>query len=381
MYVYDAAFSLVVFTAFYQVTRKRLPLYSLLFGLSGGIRQSSMIFLVPLIIIILWHRRKELQLSIGAILLSIGCGSIGFLLWFVPLFLSVGGLANYQALLLEATDVRATAIQNIATVSSIALWIVLPSIVFFLRRNKTSAKIREYSVFFFAWIVPPLVFFIFRHYSKGYLLIVAPVYVLCVARWIVVHYTERSQKILALCAIVSLLLFLYTPFVTMPYQSTLAKSHRTSGERLRSAAIRLVSAIGPTNAHLRATETQMHEVKSVLTGISDSATIIIDPSADASINRCMQEEVPRHLYARLQLDDSSNMLVCGRKEFYLFYDAQKIFARNPLYLICGSGWNAYYREHLAIEPIASGTYTAVFKLDSTSIQSARRMLKELYLSQ
>lgn len=380
MYVFDAVCSLLTFNAFYSTSRKQLPIYALLFGLSGGLRQSTVIFLIPLAAFLIWQRRKELELTVGVVLISVTAFAICWLVWFIPLTLSVGGLSNYRILLREVTDLRTTLSQNIFTISSVILWTVLASIGFVLRSpKKLFEPIKKYAIPFLLWAIPPVLFFVFQYYSKGYLLIVAPIYFLCAARLIWVRFQRRSTLVICVISVINLLLFFAVPYYLMPVETTFANQNRVSEDRTRTGMRRFVSTFALTDARLRFTEAEMHEAADLVNSISsDSAVFLIDPSLDMSLARCMQVVVPRHSYAIFQRWDTSTMSFHSGSYFSYKYDAKKVYETKTLLLIADIRLAKDYSDAIGIIPIDGKQYLALYAIDEAHRESLRRLLIDLY---
>ncbi len=379
MYVYDAACSLVIFNTFYSITKRSLPVGALLLGLAGGIRPSSIVFLLPLVLWLLWKRKIELKLNVGSGSIVVAAFVLGWCIWLLPLVYSVGSWKAYWLLFVDTTTVDSTIAQNIATLASIALWVVLPSIGFLLYKpSATVRSIRSQWITLLIWVIPAILFFVFRHYAKGYILLIAPAYLLIAVRAIVSNYRNASRTISSI-AVVSLLLFLFVPYYQLPVESSFAKANRTSSERIRTAALRLVSTLSSTNARLRAGEAEMEDAMKLIQSIrNDSAMVLIDPSTEPSIARCMQELQPRYKYARFLSYDKEHMGYYWKEINTFSYPADSVFASEELYLLSSSELIDAYRQTYSLSPIKTSSLNALYLITPEQKRIIKQLLNDLY---
>ena len=204
-------------------------LSAIVLALSGGIRQSTMVFLLPL-----WFYSIR-RIPFKYILISFALLIAGVLSWFLPMLSLTGGYERYKASVDELwtyTVYPFTAInggiesllgnlKNIAQFITYGLGLSAAFIAFYpfkdgfegVKRNVLSKK----SVFISFWIVPAILFYLFLHIGgSGYCLIFMPALVMVSVKTLnsLAGKSSFPSKILAtfmLLAIVSnLYLFLYT---------------------------------------------------------------------------------------------------------------------------------------------------------------------------
>ncbi|MDQ3927980.1 MAG: glycosyltransferase family 39 protein [Chloroflexota bacterium] len=158
-------------------------LLGLLLGIAGGVRQTSLLLLLPLCGWALRRRVRRVWAAFVLVLIGI-CA-----LWLVPLLALSGGLAAYlreNALLgqtvSDLTSIVGAGPEGVAYNLSIEAWALLmglglalvPLGVWALRavRFSLSSKLKW---FFIWWVAPPLGFFALTHIGQfGYVLLVLP---------------------------------------------------------------------------------------------------------------------------------------------------------------------------------------------------------------
>jgi len=198
-YTVEAFFSTVVALLSWRMLRgehKYIWLSVVLLGIAGGMRQNTVIFLLPL-----WLYSVR-RLPVRKVVMSIGLLGITCLLWFIPMVWMTGGWSNYQKAVTELwlfnTGNVSVFEKGWATLkifsSSLFEFIVygigvgiltLGLTVYAAIRHK---KVRHFDVkkvhFFSLWILPSVLFYllIFIHPANpGYVLIFLPALLILVA--------------------------------------------------------------------------------------------------------------------------------------------------------------------------------------------------------
>lgn len=173
-----------------------------LFALAGGLRQSTMVLLAPLLLFGVWRTWRRGRLTPGLFFGGAGLGAAVVLAWLVPLCLAAGGYGAYRrisgehfAVLLPQTSIlygagwgalahnvevlTKWALQGIVPgiAALLALWIVTPGrIVPGLRRLASGLP------WLLVWAAPPVLFFALFHVTKaGYTLVHLPALLTAIA--------------------------------------------------------------------------------------------------------------------------------------------------------------------------------------------------------
>jgi hypothetical protein len=151
-----------------------LPLTSILFGLAGGIRLTTEVFLFPAYLFVIFKASKK------NILISLLCMVTSNLLWFLPIVVLTGGIRTYIGAVLnqgfrESSVTAGFKFRTFLEISASLLQIItIPLLLLILIRIK-SIRIKQQELFLFIAILPALLFFLFIHFPKhGYMLAVAP---------------------------------------------------------------------------------------------------------------------------------------------------------------------------------------------------------------
>ena len=170
-----------------------------LFALAGGLRQSTMVLLAPLLLFGIWRTWRRGRLTPGLFFGGAGLGALVVASWFVPLCLAAGGYGAYRRIsgehfstLLPQTSILYGAgwgalahnvevlvkwgLQGIVpgAVVLLVLWIAAPGTVVPGLRA-LAARLPWILV----WSVPPVLFFALFHVTKaGYTLVHLPAFLL-----------------------------------------------------------------------------------------------------------------------------------------------------------------------------------------------------------
>jgi hypothetical protein len=273
IYTFDLAVSNVFILAVTQVRRERLPWVWLAFGVAGGFRLSSIMFMYPAMLAAT-VLRKERTASLIKDHIACVCG---VMLWLVPFTLHHGGLGALSSIMKGTANLPSTILQNSATYLSMLLWtlhIALPLLLLFANRIKQIR--RDHLVILTIWLAAPTLFFIFKFYSKGYIIITLPVFAIFVSV-IIESLSRRKQQIVAsVLLIAGPALFFLMPFI--PPSAELERSQALD-DRLETAGMRTISWFSMTNEHLRVREGAMQEAVSMIKeNVPTGDTIVLDGS-------------------------------------------------------------------------------------------------------
>ena len=190
-------------------------------GLAGGVRQNSLVFLLPLWLWSLQCVGLRMRLLFGAML---GATCIG---WYVPMALLSGGIGQYQTALrdhwLNSNWHGFTLVWlpfNFITVTyfillglGLASALLLVGLLFFLERSRGQRIWREAKTqFFVAWLVPPLAFFVFVYshpLQTGHSLVYLPALFALVPPASALVLGRANRAVLAGLALISTVTFLF----------------------------------------------------------------------------------------------------------------------------------------------------------------------------
>lgn len=194
------------------------------FGLAAGIRQSTALFLAPLLLISLWRAGGRNAL------LAIGAGTLAVVAWLLPMLAESGGHAAYFAALNDLwsrVPAAHSATRQPAMIFLHALFLTAAyglsfataAPMLFVRSLRASPPPGA-RLFLTAWLAPGVLFFVFvffHPFALGYaLFLFVPLFALLggkTAAWFASTGQERAGKILILiaCAAFNTALFLWAP--------------------------------------------------------------------------------------------------------------------------------------------------------------------------
>jgi len=178
-------------------------------------------------------------------------------------------------------------------------------------------------------------------------------------------------------ASIELLLFFAVPFIQS--DSLPPSEKRTAAEHITSGIYRMVSGLAPTESHIRTSENEMIESVRMINAIhSDSALIIIDPSADGAIARCMQVLIPGFTYAEFQPWDSTRGEVFSGKYDYPENASNILFTAKDLYVISAMKSVKVYESQCGLQPLGIGKYIAIFSIPNERREMYRQFFMQMY---
>jgi hypothetical protein len=214
IYTADALIAILVGMFSWKTLRdeRSLSLLCLAYGLSGGIRQTSLIIFFPLLFYVFWKRKpgvKEIITSILVLVLSV-------LVWLIPTLINTGGIENYLAISRGLSGSGAEKIQLIfgtlgayilsndvnlliwllEAINPIGLLFVLFAIGLWLKNGSIrNLVLNQKVVFFFFWVFPSLVLYSAYIEKPGYLLTIIPQFCLLIGWAIWQVFSKLSSPI------------------------------------------------------------------------------------------------------------------------------------------------------------------------------------------
>ncbi|HOP48285.1 MAG TPA: DUF2723 domain-containing protein [Desulfobacteraceae bacterium] len=197
-YIVESFFSSLIALLCWRILRGRhgyLWLSVIALGISGGIRQNTMVFLLPL-----WLYSVK-KLPIRKFILSIGLLGIVCLLWFVPMIWMTGGWNTYISALRELWQFHAgrasvfeqgyaafilfssILVRFIAYSIGAGVFTLVMAAYLLIRHKNTGIMDRSTAFFFLLWIMPSVLFFLLifiEPSNPGYVLIFIPALILLI---------------------------------------------------------------------------------------------------------------------------------------------------------------------------------------------------------
>lgn len=250
-YIFDALFSvLFAFLAIKIIKGKKYSnLYFFTFALtiSGGFRQSLVLFFAPLWIFSFFILIKNQGIRIKKILINIFTALLGISSWLLPLAYLSGGWDKYWKINYEHFShiLKQTAIftgnhwglasTNFKSMAAIMIiianitmlyWIIVP----FCNKKKNKSEIKKtfsppIQLLFLFWLAPSFLLFLLIHFgNSGYLMSVALAVIILCAVPILILLRQHSQKLSFL--LVGLTIFFQILLFFSPHASLAKKMHQ-----------------------------------------------------------------------------------------------------------------------------------------------------------
>jgi hypothetical protein len=303
LYTYDLAFSAVAMLAVTSVKREHLKWVWLAFGIAGGFRFSSIVFLYPAMLAATVLRKEKLR----SLIIDHVIGAVGISIWFVPFVIHHGGLKALEPLTRDTAQLRSTVLQSAATYASAAIWMLhLATPLLFLAGRQLKRLTREQKIILAVWLVLPTLFFVFKFYAKGYILITLPVIAILIGL-VIDSFKDQTRKVAtASITLGGLALFFFVPLVppSIPLEQSSA-----IGDRVKTAGLRTLSWFATSNAHLRAREEMMQEAKTLLEShVPKDGVVLADGSMPVWAHpRTLQFHVPDRLILMTEGDEIAKL--------------------------------------------------------------------------
>lgn len=227
IYSIDLLFSILALWLALRVKNgtEALPI---LFAILGGFRPSSPVLLFPLYCYLWWLYLKSNKLVIGRVIALHFAAFIIILSWFLPMIWDAGGFSAYINLYKTHNPIpQISLFQNVFSITGI-LWTLILIIVpmsFSLIYSKFKVPCDKLNLLMMVlWFFPPLIFFTFTHFVKGYILLnVAPIFILLGS---FVNRSIKNNKYLVILLLIQITYFLFTPYRLPHLDTIISKSNR-----------------------------------------------------------------------------------------------------------------------------------------------------------
>jgi len=220
IYSFDLFFSALFGLLLLSSKKYRAFWMPLLLAFGAGFRISSSVFFLPVFIYLILKDSKITEVKKRAFY-GVISGVVVFLFWFIPMIISVGGLSSYFKLYLLDNPIPPHSILNtLFNFIQYSIFLLAPVLVFILDYAIEKTKIEEIkrclrnlkieAKILAVWVLPALLFFIFFHYSKGYILLLLPP--LTVIAGCLFKVALQKRVVFSIAILFEMLIFLILPF-------------------------------------------------------------------------------------------------------------------------------------------------------------------------
>jgi hypothetical protein len=318
MYSFEILFSVLL--VYLSIKNKLIYVSPILVGLAAGIRPSSAVLLFPLYIYLWYSFYKKDIFSKKYFYLSHITGIIVLMCWFLPLTNSVGGISSYFKMFLTHNPIQQISFfQNLVQffiylsypIFGIIIGLVFMVIqrLFFKARFESKKKLEcisslnQLKKILFFWIIPPILFYIFFHYSKGYILLCTA----AITPIISLLFLDEKNKIKMYILIIFMhsIFFLNANYELPNVQTYFNRTERNIDlvdvlyERLGSNYLLSKSSINNMQVEFQIINQIIEDYKNDNTGIySFNKYVFIDPTITIS-PRALQYQYPDILFAKI----------------------------------------------------------------------------------
>jgi hypothetical protein len=312
IYIFDLFFSSAIL--YFGISPYGILFTPVLMALGGGVRTSSAVLLLP-VYVYLWsyYLRNRIIYSKTMLLYHLPALII-FLTWFIPMVASAGGIKDYIRLYVTNSPIEPITFgQNIFRFSSYLVYIAPALIVFIIafliNRNQSAGQIslkpgsfREILYMLAWWSIPSMLFFLFFHYSKGYILLCLAA--LMILLFLLVDNAGIRQWSMILVIGLQVLIFFVYPYHHPDVQTYFnAKSRSMSIPRLwieRTTTEYLMS-----RSHISSLQNTMSAIEDAAKLVETEPTLIhsdfeylfIDPTCPVSV-RAAQAANPQIVFTK-----------------------------------------------------------------------------------
>ncbi len=348
-YTFDWFFS--VFIVYLMLDKKYVLFIPLLIALGAGIRQSTGFFLAVIFYLFFFWEKLYKNFKFSRLLISHIIAAAAGLTWLIPMVNSADGIENYLKLYSANSPLpRISIFQNFYQMSSYLVFVIVPyaaAAVEILFQWKSLKRIHlqiDYKMLklILIWLIPPLLFFIFIVYSKGYfLLIIVPFYIIL---GIFLKDGLISPAPLIISVFINVLIFFYFPYNTPSIESMLNPMIRT----IKNYEVwyeRTTSSYLMAKSRIEYNDVSMEEISFLINqysgskGRGDISYFFLDPTS-SYFARGLQYEFPKLklitmnqlsmgkyvLYENLDITEKrglqdvlKNCVIISRSDFYSEY--------------------------------------------------------------
>ncbi len=221
IYSFDLLFASFFGLLIISKPRRRIYGLPILLAFGGGVRISSAAFFLPVCFYILvkdWKQIRNRRDIVVAVIFAL----FAFSFWFIPMIINSGGIGAYFALITKDYPFhRSVLTKNLFNFIQFNLFLLVPFsilIIYYFLTKREERDFEETSEIkklnfteLYLWTFPALIFFLFFHYSKGYILLLVPQLLLIAGKRFGGAFKNRA--LISAVIIFEILMFLFLPFI------------------------------------------------------------------------------------------------------------------------------------------------------------------------
>lgn len=376
-YVYDLFFSSLIALLFYK--RSTYFYFLPLISVMGGIRMSSAFFLIPLYFYITYVYAKEGRLSLKVLALANLFGLLVTAFWLLPLLSSVGGFAAYLKLYDTHSPMPPIGpIKNMAGFVAYAITFLIPIFGLFtylgVKRRFAKIKLNKGIVFNLFWIIPALLFFVFGHYSKGYVFLNYASIILMFG--IIYFLNVKGFKLLYINIVFQTAFFLFYPYDSIDPNTNFRRDARTTSlvevywDRLNSGYLHSRSRLN----HYNEVNSSFEECVNYLKYHVSSPVIFDGKSSEMTINSESYKYPGMTFVTQKNFDREDEYI--EQKGLSLKYKYGLVDLYRKTYILCDNRMLSYYKD--LTERIYQNEKHAIIKVKAGKEEEFKDYYKNLY---
>jgi hypothetical protein len=304
IYSFDLFFSSLLI--YLCLDKKNIYLIPAVFALGAGIRQSSVIILLPFYISVFYIYYKETK-DLRTVIWSQIVGVVFLLSWLIPFLFTIGGIESYLYLIKTQNPIPDLGFaKNFIQMLIYLFWLVLPFlfVIPFIKRVKSISKEGRTLICYFILIfIPSLLIFSFVHYTRGYWLIAISSAFLLLG--LIISEKKSARIGILIVSIFQLSYFLFFPYKILSLEQFYSPKARSESQ-LSTLASRLMSQNSLSLNHIKALDNFQYDIKTGLETLSGKGLdikhlyILLDPTIPVN-ERALQASYPEFTFAKLNL--------------------------------------------------------------------------------
>ncbi len=376
-YVYDLFFSSLIALLFYK--RSTYFYFLPLISIMGGIRMSSAFFLIPLYFYITYVYAKEGKLSSKVLALANLFGLIVTAFWLLPLLNSVGGFAAYLKLYDTHSPMPPIGpVKNVAGFVAYGITFLLPIFGLFIylgiKRKFEKIKLNKSIVFNLIWIVPALLFFVFGHYSKGYVYLNYASIILMFG--IIYFLNVKGFRLLYIIIVIQTAFFLFYPYDNIDPNTNFRRDARSTSlfevywDRLNSGYLHSRSRLN----HYNEVNSSFVECVNYLKYHISSPVIFDGKSSEMTINNESYKYPGLTFVTQKNFDREDEYIEQHGLSLKYKYGLSDLYRKS--YIFCDNRMLSYYKD--LTDVIYQNKKHAIVKVKAGKVEEFKDYYKNLY---
>ncbi len=375
IYTFDLVFSFILI---WLGINKNYYFILPILALAAGFRQSSPVLLLPLAFWFIYLGYKNNELNIRNLLISFFISIIVFIAWLLPMVYSAGGIQSYLALFevenplpesFQLFSLKGIAV-NVLLLSIHGIYGILPTVIVMILAG--FKKIESNLLYMLlSWIMPSLLFFIFFHYAKAYILLISG----GVFLYLALNVNSKKLLLIKVLTIAQIIIYFLIPY-EYPNAGVQYKKLRGDAPFYDANLQRMKSYYLVSYSHIKSLNKFYSELNSGINEIESnngSSRFYIDRSVVIPV-RCLQAK-------HIQTSFISPYSFVG--DSYFLYNSLKMTLMQDLkeelknsVIIAEKN---FFREFLSdySNVILDGEYFVFFESRQNEIQNLYNLYKEL----